>query len=116
MIKNSANKDFISFGSTQCEDKVCVRDSAYTEVDDGGFAEGYCSRACVQDSTVGCQSYSGALDQEAKTRLSCRPLILDAATLQAIKAKDPAAYQRIFGMTTSPYFCARSAVIGDGGR
>ncbi len=116
IIKNSANKDFISFGSTQCEDKVCVRDSAYVEVDDGGFAEGYCSRSCVANSSVGCQSATAALDQDPKTSLSCRPLILDESTLAAIKAKDPAAYQRIFGMTTSPFFCARSAVIADAGR
>lgn len=116
IIKNSANKDFISFGSTQCEDKVCVRDSAFTEVDDGGFAEGYCSRSCVANSSVGCPSYSGDLDKVPKTALSCRPLILDEMTLQAIKAKDEEAYKRIFGQTTSPYFCARSLVLPDGGR
>ncbi len=116
IVKNSANKDFISFGSTECEDKVCVRDSAFQEADDGGVAEGYCSRACVANSSIGCASYSGQLDNDAKTKLSCRPLILDENTLAAIKAKDPVSYQRIFGVTTSPYFCARSAVIPDAGQ
>ncbi|MBL8956440.1 MAG: adventurous gliding motility lipoprotein CglC [Myxococcaceae bacterium] len=115
IIKNSANKDFISFGTTQCEDKVCVRDSAFTEVDDGGVAEGYCSRPCVENSSVGCPSFSGALDQSVRTRLSCRPLILDESALAAIKSKDPESYKRIFGQTTSPYFCARSSVAPDAG-
>lgn len=117
VVKNSANKDFISFGSVQCEDKVCVRDSAYT-ADGGGDvpAQGYCSRACVENSSVGCPSATGQLDSDPKTKLSCRALILDEATLAAIKAKDFATYQRVFGMTTSPFFCARSAVIPDAGR
>src|SRR6516164_8321564 len=47
VIKNSV-KDFISFGSPECEDQTCVRDSAFTEVDDGGVAQGYCSRSCTE--------------------------------------------------------------------
>ena len=116
IVKNSANKDFISFGSTECEDQVCVRDSAYST--DGGAegpARGYCSRSCVANSSVGCPSASGQLDSEPKTKLSCRALILDEATLAAIKAKDPSTYQRVFGMTTSPFFCARGGPQ-DGGR
>ena len=116
IVKNSANKDFISFGSVECEDKVCVRDSAFSP--DGGSdgpARGYCSRACVANSSVGCPSATGQLDSDPKTKLSCRALILDEATLAAIKAARPADYQRIFGMTTSPFFCARGGPT-DGGR
>jgi hypothetical protein len=117
VIRNSANKDFISFGSTECEDQVCVRDAAYNQ--DGmftdGFAHGYCSRACVAGSSVGCPSQDGSLDSKPETKLSCRPLLLDEATLNAIKMADPARYQQTFGMTTSPYFCARSPVIIDAG-
>lgn len=116
IVKNSANKDFISFGSVECEEKVCVRDSAYTADGGDGPARGYCSRACVENSPVGCPSATGALDSDLRTKLSCRALILDEATLAAIKAAKPADYQRIFGMTTSPFFCARSAVIPDAGR
>src|SRR5687768_18575464 len=51
-IKVGANKDFISFGSVDCENLVCVRDSLFP-VPDGGFdpeavAEGYCSNRCIQ--------------------------------------------------------------------
>ncbi|MBK7861702.1 MAG: adventurous gliding motility lipoprotein CglC [Archangiaceae bacterium] len=115
VIKNSAQKDFISFGSTECEDQVCVRDSAFTEVDDGGFAQGYCSSSCVEDSSIGCQSYDRALDNDAKSALSCRTLLLDEATLAALNAKDPASYKRYFGMTMSPFFCARSPAVFDAG-
>jgi hypothetical protein len=116
IIKNSANKDFISFGSAGCEDQVCVRDSSFVEPDDGGVAEGYCSRACAANSPVGCPSYAGGLDKDPKTALSCRALILDEATLAALKASNEAEFRRIFGMTTSPNFCARSTVIPDAGR
>jgi len=118
VIRDAANKDFISFGSTECEDQVCVRDSAYVDHSDGGTdpsAKGYCSRACVENSTVGCPSQDGNLDRDAKTRLSCRALLLDSTTLAAIKAADPARYQATFGTTTSPYFCARGSV-GDAGQ
>jgi hypothetical protein len=114
VIKNSANKDFISFGTTECEDRVCVRDALYVDTDDGGtIAQGYCSKPCSETSTGTCAS---ELDNKAETKLSCRPLILDEATLAAIKAKDPDGYFRIFGMTESPFFCARGAVILDGGK
>lgn len=109
VIKNSANKDFVSFGSTDCEDQRCVRDSTFKDRDGDTtpYAKGYCSTSCVAGSSIGCQSYDGKLDSDAKTSLSCRPLLLDETTLAAIKAADPVRYQQTFGMTTSPYFCAR---------
>lgn len=117
IIKNSANKDFISFGSVECEDQVCVRDSSFKSDagDTGPYAKGYCSHSCVANSSIGCPSYSGALDNDLNTRLTCRALVLDEATLAALKAKDPVGYARYFGMTMSPYFCARSTVIPDAG-
>ena len=115
IIKNSANKDFLSFGAAQCENYVCVRDSSFPpEIDDGGYAEGYCSRDCVVNSSIGCGSYDGSLDK-GDTKLSCRALILDEATLAAVKAADPQKYQQVFGMTTSPFFCARGGQVADAG-
>ena len=116
VIKNGAAKDFISFGSPECEDQVCVRDSAFRE--DAGDtsleAHGYCSTACAEGSSNDCQSYSGALDNDPTTRLSCRALLLDAATLLALKMSEPDVYDQTFGSTTSPFFCARSVVFDAG--
>src|SRR5712692_7154188 len=48
-------KDYISFGATECEDLVCVRDSNVQKTGiPGALASGYCSRACVPNSSVGC--------------------------------------------------------------
>jgi hypothetical protein len=117
VIRNSANKDFISFGSPDCEDQVCVRDSAFREDagDTTNVAHGYCSTYCAEGSSGTCQSFSSAFDQNPTTKLTCRPLLLDSATLQAIKTADAGYYSMIFGMTTSPYFCARSGTFGDAG-
>jgi hypothetical protein len=45
-------------------------------------------------------------------RYACRPLILDEATLAAIRQADPEKYQRYFGDTQSPYFCAKGTETG----
>jgi hypothetical protein len=116
IIKNSANKDFISFGSTECEDQVCVRDSAYVDsMPMKPEAYGYCSTYCAEGSTNTCTSQDGNLDRVPTTKLSCRALLLDSATLTALKMTNPDYYAMVFGMTTSPFFCARSAVLGDAG-
>ena len=117
-IKIGANKDFISFGSTDCEDFVCVRDSSYTKgnTDGGGAsidpearAQGYCSRSCLPASD--CPSQSADDDNKADTKLSCRPLLLDAETISAICTITPDA---IFCGVKTPFFCARGS-SGDAG-
>jgi hypothetical protein len=117
IIRNSANKDFISFGSPDCQDQVCVRDSAFREDagDTSNVAHGYCSTYCAQGSTDTCQSFSASYDQNPTTKLTCRALLLDSATLAAIKMADAGYFTSIFGTTTSPYFCARSGTFGDAG-
>jgi hypothetical protein len=116
VIKNGAAKDFISFGSPECEDQVCVRDSAFREDagDTSAEAHGYCSTSCAEGSSGSCQSFSGALDNDPATRLSCRALLLDSATLLALKMQDPVTYDETFGATTSPFFCARSVTFDAG--
>ncbi|MFT3709534.1 MAG: adventurous gliding motility lipoprotein CglC [Archangium sp.] len=102
-----ANKDFIALGSIDCEDLVCVRDSAFTT--DAGLddpAQGYCSRACVAGST--CPSYDENLDRGQKA-LSCRALLLTQETLAALNGGDAG-----FAGVRDPYFCARGSTP-DGG-
>ncbi len=112
-LKNSEirpGRDFISFGSTECDDLVCVRDSAQAVTADAGAdALGYCSQSCVQTSTVGCPAADPADDSDPIKRLSCRALLLDETTLAAICQSDPTTCQKYFGDTKSPYFCARGA-------
>ena len=105
-IAGNANKDFISFGAG-CDEFVCVRDSSFlpTSAAPTDDAQGYCSMPCAPGSTTGCPSARGALDKDPATRLSCRALLLDEATLAACRA-DPSCLGRL-GPTTSPYFCAR---------
>lgn len=103
-------RDFVSFSVVECEDLTCVRDGTKprpADAKDSDPAVGYCSRACVKGSSIGCPAANSADDKDPDKRLSCRPLILDESTLQALRVADPALYKRVFGETTSPYFCAR---------
>jgi hypothetical protein len=112
-IRLAANKDFLSFGAAECPSRICVRDSAYADDpnDNGLEARGYCSAACGGY----CPSENPALDQDPKTRLSCRALLLDPDTLMAIKAADPERYKMLFGEATVSSFCARAGVHADAG-
>ncbi|MBS1150976.1 MAG: gliding motility protein, partial [Myxococcaceae bacterium] len=83
-IKVGAGKDFLSFGSTDCDDLICVRDSDHAPSDGGPLnpnetARGYCSKSCLIGNA--CPSASAKLDGDPRTRLTCRPLLLDAETL-----------------------------------
>lgn len=118
-IKVGANKDFISFGSTDCENLTCVRDADFVRdggaVDPNAVARGYCSNRCQQGST--CESANPDDDNNAQRRLNCRALLLDAETLRALcngSDADRAKCKANFGNIDSPYFCARGGVV-DGG-
>lgn len=102
-----ADKDFISVGSVECEDLICVRDSLFGS--DAGAAEpavGYCSRQCVQGSE--CPSFDEAFDK-GSTALRCRALLLSAETLAALSAGDGG-----FTGVRDPYFCARGGAADAG--
>ncbi len=114
-IKTAANKDFVSFGSTDCENLVCVRDSAFVAdagmlLADGGLPDrdggalGYCSNSCEVGSV--CGAADPADDNDSRRRLNCRALLLDTVTLQQL-CKQGKCLQ---GNLTSPYFCARGAI------
>lgn len=102
----ATNQDFISFGSTDCEDLICVRDAeSPRNTDPNAPAQGYCSQECVE-GTSSCEVTDTSVDEALRTRMTCRSLILDQASLERLKRDDPATYRATFGETNSPYFCA----------
>ncbi|NOJ98736.1 gliding motility protein [Corallococcus sp. CA049B] len=113
----AVDQDFISFGSLDCEDLVCVRDDQSPRSDNPeAFALGYCSRECVQGTTTGCEITRtvGDVEEGLKERMTCRPLLLDQDTLDAIKIADEGFYRRTFGENNSPYFCAGAVSASQG--
>ncbi len=110
-IKVGAMKDFVSFGSTDCDDLICVRDSDYAAPDGGALnpnepAKGYCSKSCINESSCA----NAELDADPRSRLKCRPLLLDAETLRQLcngSDADRARCKSSLGSITSPDFCAR---------
>jgi hypothetical protein len=94
-------KDFISIGTVDCDDLICVRDSLL-ETDAGPFdpAYGYCSRECLEGAV--CPSYDSSLDTTAN-KLNCRALLLDKETLAGLVGADGGSP----GNVRDPFFCAR---------
>lgn len=113
----AADQDFISFGSLDCEDLICVRDDLSPRNENPEeVAMGYCSRECVQGTTTGCEITRtvGDVEKGLKERMTCRPLLLDQDTLDAIKVADESYYRRTFGENNSPYFCAGAVPAAQG--
>jgi hypothetical protein len=66
----TVKKEFVSFGASECEELVCVRDSLFTsDAGDDSSAMGYCSRPCVDSSA--CLSSDAKLNT-GTSALSCR--------------------------------------------
>lgn len=118
-----AGQDFISFGSVECEDLVCVRDAAFDPklAADADLAKeaakGYCSKACVPPDNAQLQNpcavnHPGA-DAQVKETMSCRPLLLDQKALDDLRANDPVTYRATFGDNASPNFCASKPAAGN---
>jgi hypothetical protein len=106
------NEDFISFGSVDCENLVCVR-TAGTELQTTGEGDallvlGYCSAPCNLNSATDCSVTDPRTAPDVKQTLGCRPLLLDQVALDTLKKSDPAAFEEYFGRTESPNFCASS--------
>lgn len=117
----ASQQDFISFGSLECEDLICVRDSDFPRPtrDDGALngeaeAKGYCSKPCVEGSNA-CEvkDTSGVLPGLPE-RMTCRAMLLDQATLEALRAANEAQYRRTFGENNSPFFCAGTPLAETG--
>lgn len=101
-------RDYISFGATECEDLVCVRDRNFVGTrDQGSGAEGYCSRPCEPILTNQCPPQNEADTRDEAKVLNCRSLLVDQDVLDALRTSDPDKYKRYFGETTTPNFCAR---------
>jgi hypothetical protein len=103
----TANKDFISFGATDCEDLTCVRDASDPKgpVDEAD-AVGFCTRPCLHTNPQSCLTGNDKIDK-GDNPFVCRPLLLDEDTLATLRAENPDQYRQYFGDTQSPYFCAR---------
>ncbi|WP_257458696.1 adventurous gliding motility lipoprotein CglC [Archangium lipolyticum] len=101
-------QDFISFGMTECEDLVCVRDTSYSEPPEAdGLARGYCSKSCQVDATQNdCVVNASDAEASVKDRMVCRALLLDEEAMTDMRVNDPVAYRNTFGDNNSPYFCA----------
>ncbi|HEX8438168.1 adventurous gliding motility lipoprotein CglC [Archangium sp.] len=106
-------QDFISFGSVECEDLICVRDGGFEPGLAAGTdltktaAKGYCSKACLDGALQNnCAVTDPAAVESVKDRMACRALLLDQKALEDLKASDPAAYSATFGDNNSPSFCA----------
>jgi len=118
----SAGKDFLSFGSVECEDLVCVLDQdgvasllAQATANPAVLNEpatGYCSQPCAQGSTTGCTPQYQDLQNDPTLVMSCRALVLDNDTINQICNRSPSDCQKYFNNTRSAYFCARG---GSGG-
>ncbi|MCP3141320.1 adventurous gliding motility lipoprotein CglC [Pyxidicoccus xibeiensis] len=122
------NQDVISFGSIECEDLVCVRDADVPFemmqnpedpegpqiINRGAEAKGYCSKECVEGSNA-CEvkDTSGVLEGLPQ-RMTCRSLLLDQDTLEALRSSDEAFYRRTFGENNSPFFCAGTPASAQG--
>jgi hypothetical protein len=101
-------KDIVSVGAPECEDLVCVRSANHwpTGVDPNAYAVGECSRPCSPNDQSRC--LTGTDVDTSADAFTCRALVLDAEVLAAYRASHtPEEYERIFGNTESPYFCAR---------
>jgi len=106
-------QDFISFGSLECEDLICVRDQDYPrartaegEVDLTAAAMGYCSKPCVDGSNACEVKDTSDVEPNLPGRMTCRSLLLDQDTLDALRSADEDFYRRTFGENNSPFFCA----------
>ncbi|MCP3097708.1 adventurous gliding motility lipoprotein CglC [Myxococcus sp. K15C18031901] len=118
----TSTQDVVSFGAVECEDLICIRDSAYPRelgpdgnVNENAIARGYCSKPCVEGSNACEVKDTSDVEPNLPGRMACRPLLLDQDTLDAIRSADEAFYRRIFGENNSPYFCAGALPGSQGG-
>ena len=110
----ASNNDFISLGSVDCEELVCVREGTVAITgSDADPATGFCTRRCLTTNSQDCLSADQQVNRDPSTQFSCRQLLLDQQTLNAI-CSDPVVCRQSFGNARSPYYCAHSPST-DGG-
>jgi hypothetical protein len=90
-----AQADYLSFGAAPCTE-VCVRGAnAVRTGDNSAPAGGHCSRAC-----------SGEGSGDCPTGFSCRAMLLDVPTMQALCSTEPAKCRQ-FGADPWPLYCVK---------
>lgn len=112
-LRRSFDKDFVSFGATECENLTCVRPRCPAR-DGSGDAigdecvenhlpadekapNGICSGECITDQD--CTSEEG--------KFVCRALVLDDEFLKQLRnALTPEEYDQYFGRIQNAKFCA----------
>jgi hypothetical protein len=110
-----AGQDYVSFGVLDCDELelTCVRDASHPRDTEPGSpaaagtdAKGYCSQACVANSSA-CEvlSDNAAAGVQGRT-MTCRSLALDPQSLENLKRTDPVTYRQTFGENSSAFFCA----------
>jgi len=108
------DQDFVSFGSQDCEDLICVRNAnSEVKVAEDGSVLGYCSRACAEGGadTICAVNHPDA-DATVKATMGCRSLLLDQQALNDLRRENPAEYRSTFGENNSPFFCASTPSTG----
>ena len=92
-----ARADYLSFGAPACAE-VCVRGAdTVRSGDNSAPAAGHCSRPCAG---VGGQA-------DCPGGFSCRAMLLDEGTMQALCAGDPSKCRQ-FGGNPWPLYCVRN--------
>lgn len=116
-IKDISNQDLISFGSLDCDADACIVDASSLEaaradaVHHQGAILGYCSRPCTVGTTSECSPQADDAQKVRGKAMTCRQLLLDQATIQALCTSD-AECEKYFGSTkdkVTPNFCARGS-------
>lgn len=94
--------DYVSLGSAECEDLVCVRTAGSQNPEpEGDKARGYCTAPCIENTD--CQP-----DFEGRQgALQCARMLLDQKYLDELKATSPETYERVFGSGASSKYCVK---------
>lgn len=110
-IVANSGRDYVSLGSVDCEEVVCIRDAQFVPSAGRLEAEGYCSKPCQPQLAAPC----GENTQSAVGALECRAALLDDQTLARICKDDPTICKDTFRGFRSPYYCLRRASTADAG-
>lgn len=109
------NRDVISFGALECDQFICVRQRyAPAGTNPDAPAVGTCSDTCVQGSADACRGLFPEADLTAG-EFTCRALMLDEESLNAICDADPVLCERLLGGNDTPYYCAQGETPPDEG-
>lgn len=103
-------QDIISLGAQGCDDAICVHDLGMPKPGPSEALIGYCTHACAGTGESQCPGQN----QESGRPYTCRALLLDADTLNALCLANGPLCDQYFGPQRSSNFCARGA-RADGG-